>query len=427
MTAAPASASAPEPAQAAQAPAERTEAEQRASWLELFFDLVVVVAVAVLADRLREDPGPGDVLLVITLYLAVWLVWVSFMLYGNVAGDHTHRRAMILAMVCIAVMAASIPTVRGEEASANSARAFALGYIAARMLSMNVWRTTSKALVDWPIAQMSVGLVPWIVSLFVHGDARYYLWALGLFLDVAFAVFADDRERILSMLRRDEVRDKQRDERREERRRRQRAPITEATVNVHHLDERLGTFMIIVLGEAVTQVVVAASQKPWSLGAPRGAAGAFLLLVGLWWLTFQYGYTASPESALARMPQRFGLPLHYLTSGSIIVIAAGLGPTVEDPGLVMRTGERWLACGGLVGYFLATGVAALLVGASWRWLLLWALPSILLPVVVGAFGEPLAGWGVSALLLAAVVWQVSYGWVVEGRSRERRAVTRAGA
>jgi low temperature requirement protein LtrA len=307
-------------------------------------------------------------------------------------------------------MAAAIPTVRGEESSGNSARAFAIAYIAARLLSINVWRTTSKALVDWPIAQTSVGLTPWFVSLFLHGDGRYYLWALGLFLDVGFAVFADDRDRILRMLRRGEDR---------QQRHEQRQQITETSVNVSHLDERLGTFMIIVLGEAVTQVVLAASLKPWSLGAPRGAAGAFLLLVGLWWLTFQYGYAASPESQLARMPQRFGLPLHYLTSGSIIFIAAGLGPTVEDPGLVMHTGARWLACGGLVGYFLSTGLAALLVGASRQWLLAWALPSVLLPLAVGAFGGPLAGWGVAALLLAAVVWQISYGWIIEGRRRGR--------
>jgi low temperature requirement protein LtrA len=189
--------------------------------------------------------------------------------------------------------------------------------------------------------------------------------------------------------------------------------------------------MIIVLGEAVSQVVLAASGHPWTLSLPRGAAASFLLLVGLWWLTFQYGFTASPESALARMPQRFGLPLHYLTSAGIIFLASGLGPTVSEPLQRMATGPRWLACGGLAGYFLATAIAATLVGAARIWLLGWALPSILLPVVLGVVGGPLAGWGVAALLLLAVLWQVSYRSVREGTWRQwgrpRRAPRAAGA
>ncbi len=417
--------------------------DRRASWLELFFDLVVVVAVAVLADRLHEDPGPVDVLFVLMLYLAVWLVWVSFMLYGNIAGDNTHQRAMIVAMGCIAVMAASIPSIHTAH-SVDSSRAFAVAYVVARVGSFRVWRTTAKALVEWPIAQMSVGLVPWVVSIFVPGDWRYYLWALGLVLDIGFAITADDRNLLMRMLRHDD------DERARRRKSAhasdqpapgqggglagalgvgptERVEITEATVNVSHLDERLGVFMIIVLGEAVSQVVLAASGHPWSITQPRGAAASFLLLVGLWWLTFQYGYAASPESALARMPARFGLPLHYLTSASIIFIASGLGPTVAEPGQEMATGARWLACGGLAGYFLSTAIAAILVGASRVWLLGWALPSILLPIVVGVAGARLAGWGVAAFLLVAVLWQISYRWFQEGGWRRRRGPAAEGA
>src|SRR6185312_5927233 len=106
---------------------ESAEQEQRASWLELFFDLVVVVAVAVLAERLREDAGLVDVALVLEMYLAVWLVWVSFMLYANVAGNRTHQNAVIVAMGCIAVMAASIPGV--HAGAADRGRYFAIAYV----------------------------------------------------------------------------------------------------------------------------------------------------------------------------------------------------------------------------------------------------------------------------------------------------------
>jgi low temperature requirement protein LtrA len=179
--------------------------------------------------------------------------------------------------------------------------------------------------------------------------------------------------------------------------------------------------MIILLGEAVTQVVIAASGRQWNSGMARAAAAAFLLLVGLWWLTFQYGFAASPESKLAQMPARFGLPLHFLTTGGIVFLSSGLGETVAEPWHRMPSGQRWLAAGGLAGYFLATAVAAVAIGASRRWLLCWALPTVLEPVAVGIWGGPLAGWGVAALLLVAVAWQSSYGWLVEGRLREQAA------
>jgi low temperature requirement protein LtrA len=54
---------------------------RHASWIELFFDLVVVVAVAQLAHRLQGhegSPGWSDVLVFAVLYFAVWLVWASF-------------------------------------------------------------------------------------------------------------------------------------------------------------------------------------------------------------------------------------------------------------------------------------------------------------------------------------------------------------
>jgi low temperature requirement protein LtrA len=57
-----------------------TAAERHASWLELFFDLVVVVAVAQLAHQLEGEPDLRDAGLFVVLFYAVWSVWTSFTL-----------------------------------------------------------------------------------------------------------------------------------------------------------------------------------------------------------------------------------------------------------------------------------------------------------------------------------------------------------
>jgi len=52
--------------------AEGTEEERSASWLELFFDLVFVVAIAQLALALVNDLSPGGFARFFLLFVPVW-------------------------------------------------------------------------------------------------------------------------------------------------------------------------------------------------------------------------------------------------------------------------------------------------------------------------------------------------------------------
>src|SRR6195952_1429577 len=238
------------------------EPEHRASWLELFFDLVVVVAIATLTERLEEHSNGSALALVLIMYLAIWLVWTSFMLYANVAAEKTRRRAMLWAMGLIAIMAAAVP----EIDDFRRGRVFAIAYIAARLVASGTWRNTTRVLVDWPIAQLSVGLLPWLVSIWVHDPYRYYLWALGLALDVVYALWSQGSGNVMERFEDESAKRagarKRRTDRRGESRGRPDQPIefTAVEVNQSHFGERLGTFTIIRLGEAVSQIVMAASR-----------------------------------------------------------------------------------------------------------------------------------------------------------------------
>jgi hypothetical protein len=82
-------------------------------------------------------------------------------------------------------------------------------------------------------------------------------------------------------------------ERQERRRRRsaravdaRRTGITVARLDLSLLEERLGLFVIIVLGEAVAQLVSAAGGVDWTAGLLGAGLASFELLVGLWWLTW---------------------------------------------------------------------------------------------------------------------------------------------
>ncbi|MDG4826264.1 low temperature requirement protein A [Asanoa sp. WMMD1127] len=374
-------------------PATPTAREERhASWLELFFDLVVVVAVAQLAHLLEGSPGLVDAGLFVVLFYAVWSVWTSFTLYANVAATKTRTRAMLVAMFGIAVMAAAIP-----EADGDRGRAFAIAYVLCRWLGMLSWRRTGQMLFSWPAAQAGAGFVPWIASIWVPPPARYWLWTAGVVLDVILSAVQGSRgQQMLERMRTSTAR-------------RSRAPqILPARLDPAHFGERLGLFVIIVLGEAVAQVVLAASEVDWTRPLFVAALAGFGLLVCLWWLTLEYGALAVPRFGAQRIEAWLALPAHFAMTMAITSVAAGLGMLAEDPAEPLGLAARWVLCGGLALYFLTTTVVGALAGAPRAWLLGRALPATVAASLLGAFGGPLEARWLALILVGVALWQVRY-------------------
>ncbi|MBB5873935.1 low temperature requirement protein LtrA [Allocatelliglobosispora scoriae] len=391
--------------------------ERHASWLELFFDLVVVVAVAQLAHLLHGGPGIGKVGLFVLLYYAVWSVWTSFTLYANVAGGRTRARSMLLAMFGIAVMAASIPEVTHDRGAV-----FAIAYVVCKWLAMGTWRRTGTILTAWPAAQLGAGFVPWVISIWVEPPARYWLWAVGIALEIGLSM-AQGRNpaHLLAEARAKEefserarITNAARKAQRGRPQRREREPLRliPAVVDGSHLRERLGLFIIIVLGEAVAQVVGAAAEVEWSRALWFTALAGFGLLVCLWWLALAYGSSAVPIGT-RQTPPWLAIPAHFAMTLGITATAAGLGSMAEHPDGHMGTSMRWILCGGMALYFatlLATGVAT---KAPAQWIVGFSVPAVALPLLLGLAGGALPAWTLAVGLLAAAGWQAAYPKLAE--------------
>ena len=399
-----------------------------ASWLELFFDLVVVAAIAQLAHRLQSAPTLSELGVFVMLYLAIWIAWMSFTLYANVARERTRREAMLLGMVGIAIMAAAVPEATGDRAAI-----FAAAYVAVRIFGVRTWAQTRQMLFAWPSVQGIAGIAPWFASIWVGPPVRYALWGLGLAIDVLLPIAVARgpviEQRVRQMLERqeqDRTRREQRHERRQEQQQaRQRlgrrvrpadpgnrgdprhGPLEEARIDLPHLTERLGLFIIIVLGEAVLQVVTAASGVPWTGRFALIAAGCLGLLVSLWWpIFFRYGVLMGHGRQL---PVWALLPLHFATVASITMVAAGLGGLVAHAGGTLEVGARWLLCGGVAGYYAAATAAGLVTRAPLRWLLGWGLPGVVAPILLGLFGWEISNALLLWALVAVAAWQAVYG------------------
>ena len=388
------------------------EESSTVEWLELFFDLVVVAAVAVLTEGLLEDPSVPTLGLVALLYGAIWLSWISVVLYANVAGERTRVPTVVMSMLLLAVMTTTAP-VHFEQ----RANLFAGAFLLVRGIAARGSMRTGRILAGWPLLQFGGLAALWVVAMWVPTPQKYWLWAAGLLLDLAFVLLrggapADEQiARLRQRTRKDD---------------RQMPDFEVVAVETRHLDERLALFMIIVLGEAVSQLVFAAASTAWTQTLVRTALLGFLMLVGLWWLTFSYGFTAAPHSRLAGLQPRFALPMHLATTFGIVALAAGLGEMTLHTDEPLGELLRWVMCGGLALHFLVTALSGIAARAPWRWVLGWALPCTLFPLALALLGERVPNNWLTLGLLACVGWMVAYSRLAQARAAAGGAVTRAG-
>jgi len=389
--------------------------ERHATWLELFFDLVIVAAVAQVAHLLHDGPGVKQVFLFAALYYAMWSVWTSLTLYANVSGELTRLRPMLATMFGIAVMAATVPQVAHGEPTI-----FVVAYVWCRVLAAGWWKRTSRIMSEWPAVQQAIGVLPWTASLGFGPPLRYWLWGAGIVLDVVSSISRSrDPQRLLAQ----EQTERDREQRNRDRRRKwarvfrrgpaeQTAPppvLQAAPPDRPHLGERLGLFVIIVLGEAVAQLVNAAAGVPhWDYELWLTVLCGFGLLGALWWLTLRYGSGAAPTYGMRVFALRLTMPAHFLTTGAIVAIAAGLGALADHEEGRIPEANRWVLCAGATLYFLTAAVVGARGGAARRWILLWALPAVLTSVLLGLFGGPLPAWALAGVLLVVALWHVAY-------------------
>ena len=310
-----------EPSAGAPDDTEHEEVERHASWAELFFDLVAVAGVASLAHVLAVELGWASLGLYAVLFLAVWLAWTTFMLYGNVAGSRTHVLRLLIGMFGLGVMAASVPGVThtlldgGHETRAVTA--FTIAYVVTRVYGAQSWRR-GEVLLDFPVAQHTVGVLPWVISLWTHPPVTVALWALGVAVDLWLVLVVSGNDmleryenRVSAVVDREERAQRRvprggpaGGRRREADAVRQAFQVVPVMTDPAHLAERLGLFVIIVLGEGVVQVVDAASEAVPETGLFLAGLASFVLLAGMFGLSVQYGFAGVPHLRADAVPAR---------------------------------------------------------------------------------------------------------------------------
>jgi low temperature requirement protein LtrA len=374
--------------------------EQHASNLELFYDLVFVLAVTQVSHLLLPDltwHGAARSLLVL---LVVWWAWNYTTWVTNMLDpDAIVVRLLMLALMFLSlVMAVAIPQAFGSRALL-----FAGAYVAIQV-GRHAFLTFVVAGRDSPERRPAAHILAWFVASGVFwiggalasGPARIALWLVALGLDYVAPLVL---YRIPG---------------------RPQLDPSAWDVETSHFAERFQLFVIIALGESIVITGATTSELPLD-GARMAAFGlAFLSTAAMWWLYFSYVATiaqrrlelASTSTTLARDGFTY---LHVVIVAGIIVTAVGDELVIAHPTGQLPTAELVAVVAGPAIYLLGHVLFRLRMAGS---ISRKRLGGALACVAIG-----LVGLAVSALVVAALLVGV-LGAVIgleEAAGRRRRA------
>jgi low temperature requirement protein LtrA len=367
---------------------------ERVTPLELFFDLVFVLAITQCTTLMAHEPtwqGLAKGMLVLGV---LWWSWVGYAWLTSVVDpeEGTVRLAMFASMAGLLVVALCVP-----KAFASSGLLFACAYAAVRVDHILLFLVASR---DDPALRRSViaglagstaiGVGLLVAASFTSGALQGALWALALLLDMGGPyLFGSEGWKLVP----------------------------------GHFAERHGLIVIIALGESIVAIGVGA-QVGITLGVVVAAVLGVAVAGALWWLYFDVvalvaerrlskAKEGRERNEIARDSFSY---LHFPMVAGIVLVALGFKKTlvhVDDP---LEVIPAVATLGGTALYLLAH------VAFRWRNVhrfstVRLACAILLLALIPAAVELPaLATLGILAATLAGLI---AYEAVAFAELRER--------
>ena len=361
---------------------EPTTGERHASWLELFFDLVFVLAVAQIARILSEHSDLAGLLKYTALFVGVWWSWVGYTFYADrFETEHAaHRILMFAGMLAVAGLSVTF----GGAFTAEGDAAFVICYVLVRLVLSALYLRTAYHIplarafsLQYPLG-LGVSSTLLLLSLLADSPTRYAIWAVALLIEFATPLLNLRAARAL--------------------------PIDRS-----HIPERFGLFTIIVLGEAVIATAMGAAGVAWTPATIATACIGFAMAAAIWWITFDFAEDSAVASDSLR--QRFiYIYSHFFIVASIVAIGIGVEHAIKETGEPhLHLSTTALIVGGAAIYLTAITITRLITGiCNLIYPRVVTIALLLLLLYLGQFLPPLVVMGAGLLLLSAEVWLENY-------------------
>jgi low temperature requirement protein LtrA len=298
--------------------------------IELFFDLVYVLAVTQLTRHLLAGLTGRGALETLVLLLAVWGAWNHIAWITNYfdLGARTARLVLIALMFASLIMSSSLFGAFG-----NHGLAFA-GALSASLLGGQVIALAAVG-PGHPLSAVFERVLIWWIPVcvlliaggLVDGDARLALWltALAVLYAVTWSGFPLPRLG--------------------------RSLTTDYTIAGEHMAQRSYLFITIALGESILVIGSQFGELPRASSTVAAFVIAFIGSVGFWWIYFDRSAGAATEViSTATDPGRLGVVaytyLHIPMVAGIIVAAAGYEVAIAHPRDQVHVATACLILGG---------------------------------------------------------------------------------
>jgi low temperature requirement protein LtrA len=353
---------------------------ERVTPLELFFDLVFVLALTQCTALMADDPtwtGLARGLLVLGV---LWWSWVGYAWLTSVVDpeEGAVRLSIFGAMAALLVAALCVPGAFGDEAllfacayGVVRAGQIALFLLASRDdpgLRSSVWGLAGSSAIG-------VGLL--LAASGADGVLQGALWALALALDMGGPYFFGSEGWKL-------------------------VP--------GHFAERHGLIVIIALGESIVAIGVGA-ERGVDAGVVVAATLGVAVAAALWWLYFDVvalvaarrlarAPVGREQNEIARDSYSY---LHFPMVAGIVLLALGLKKTLGDVGDPLGTVPAAAMLGGAAIYLLAHVAFRLRNVHSLNRRRLACAVLLLVLIPVGAELPALATLGLLAAVLTALI------------------------
>jgi low temperature requirement protein LtrA len=369
---------------------------ERVTPLELFFDLVFVLAITQCTALMSHHPtweGLAQGLLVLGM---LWWSWTGYSWLTSVIDpeEGAVRLVMFGAMAALLLVSLCVP-----EAFGDLALAFALifGLVRAAHIALFMLASPEDDGLRHSVLALAMSTAVAVAllataSLF-DGLTQGALWALALLLDMGGPYFFGSEGWKL-------------------------AP--------EHFAERHGLIVIIALGESIVAIGLGASHE-LSLGIAAAAILGVSLTAAMWWIYFDIVAIVAAkrlagaergrvQNEMARDSYSY---LHLPMVAGIVLVALGLKKTIGHFDAHLETVPAFALLGGLAAYLLGhVAFRYRHIHTINRQRLLLALVLLLLVPVATEIPALAALAVANALIWAMIVYETrSYG---EGRQRVRR-------
>ena len=290
----------------------RRDDEARVKPLELFFDLVFVLAITQVTALLASQPTWEGFAKGVLIMALLWWTWVGYAWLTSVVDpeEGAVRFAMFSAMGALIIVALCVPAAFDDRALL-----FACAYGGVRFAHIWLFWLASRddpklrsSVVGLAVSTaVGVGLI--VGASFLDAEVQGAVWALALLIDYGGPLVAGQDG---------------------------------WTIAPGHYAERHGLILIIALGESIVAIGVGAEGIDLGTGEVLAALGGIAIASALWWLYFDVvalvaerrlatAEKGREQNGIARDSYSY---LHLPMMIGIVLCALGLKKTiehVEDP------------------------------------------------------------------------------------------------